>query len=639
MAATTRRLLEILGLAGFGLLLWWLAAGVEPELRAPAIDSAPPTADAPRSFALPAHPDQPARVLGAAVEPGAVPAESPKLSSETAPVDPRDAVIRIVNRAGQSVSSARIAIWRGSQAWSEAERPPDESWPVDATGRFTLQFGDAPFLLEASDAFAGRSGLWNAARLRQASRNGSVVTIRLRLPAHVAGRVVDADDAPVPFATVHAEGGSIPFQRGEPRVPATSSCDAAGHFDFESDAGATIQLWASNERALSSNGEALSTPGVDVRVDDAPAEVILRFPRELEISGRLVDAVCGGGLVGQVEVWRTGEDRDADFGEVATDKEGRFDIRFESGGSYTLRGKAYTGGTSLARDARLPEEGGRLVVDLSIDPPATIEGIVLDTSGQLAVGANVYASPAKGALGRWPGSASTQSLADGTFILEPLDPHAMCDIAAGFPEARISHCLLENVPAGTRGLRLVVPGRPELVTIRGRVLAADTREPAAGVQGWWWMSYGEGSQGGQRMDVDATGDFEVLKVPVGATIAVEAYATDYGRSLSPWFEARATAPPVELWLEHRGSLAVQMRDAQARPAANIVLRVSAASPLRNECWSLSTDEQGAARLADLDAGHYELTVPDAAPPVTAKVDVLPGAEATLVVSLPADTPP
>src|SRR5262249_53758693 len=136
-------------------------------------------------------------------------------------------------------------------------------------------------------------------------------------------------------------------------------------------------------------------------------------------------------------------------------------------------------------------------------------------------------NPAAGALAGVSSRANTKSLAGGSFVLAPLDPHAVCDISAGVEEALFSTPLLEGGPAGTRGLRLVVPARPTLVTIRGRILASDTREPAAGVQALWWMEYpGGGGSGGFPIVVAADGGFEAMKIPDGATIAVEAHATE-----------------------------------------------------------------------------------------------------------------
>jgi hypothetical protein len=77
---------------------------------------------------------------------------------------------------------------------------------VDSSARFVLPIGDEHFVLEATDAVAGRSGLWNSWYLLHTGRNGALLTLRLQPPTHLAGRVVTADDEPLPFATVHLEG-------------------------------------------------------------------------------------------------------------------------------------------------------------------------------------------------------------------------------------------------------------------------------------------------------------------------------------------------------------------------------------------------------------------------------------------------
>src|SRR5262250_508440 len=148
MAAATRRLLGVVGLAGLGLLLWWLAAGPETETRAPAIATRVAEAVAPRTFDMPQQPEQPLAAVGPGAEPAAAPPVATQIAADVAPAAARDAVIRVVDGAGESVPTARIALWRGSAQWSDAQRAPDESWPVDASGHFTLRLGDAHLLLE-----------------------------------------------------------------------------------------------------------------------------------------------------------------------------------------------------------------------------------------------------------------------------------------------------------------------------------------------------------------------------------------------------------------------------------------------------------------------------------------------------------
>jgi hypothetical protein len=198
-----------------------------------------------------------------------------------------------------------------------------------------------------------------------------------------------------------------------------------------------------------SDGEPMPTPRVELAIgDDAPPEVTLRFPPRLLVEGRLIDAISGEGMQGQVAVWRPDEATkdDPDWGSVVTDKDGHFAIRFFSAGAQVLRGYAHGGGASVPREIVLPEGGGSVTVDLPVDPPLAHRRPGGRCVGRVVSDARVYASWRAKSMPGQSAIANTTSLADGTFVLTPRDPHGLYDIAAAYPEVNVGQRLSRPCP-------------------------------------------------------------------------------------------------------------------------------------------------------------------------------------------------
>lgn len=361
-----------------------------------------------------------------------------------------------------------------------------------------------------------------------------VSDVRIVMPAvgTVRGRIVDQTGNPVAKAEIHAVqvGG-----RGRGSVYSND----AGEFVIEELLPGETRVTA--RMATLGQGVSLRKPGTtDDDIQGELVEVVANEAVELtltveSLNGRLSGVVLdeGGGPVADafIDVERMSESAEAnhaiarrsvrwgwDRQPVLTDVEGRFEVESLPEGKFIVRANRKGGGEALAEGVAL---GSHL--ELVIASTGELAGTVTLVDGSAPERFAVSISDTARGIHVLDQFFRT----DGTWRFTELPGgNYEISVSAGVGNAALESAIALGEGETHEGIELILSSR---VTLRGRVIDLDTREPVAGVElrVFSLLAFGRTNPDSERLNVSAAdGSFEVADVGVGK---VELVAWPRGR--------------------------------------------------------------------------------------------------------------
>jgi RNA polymerase sigma-70 factor (ECF subfamily) len=515
----------------------------------------------------------------------------------------------VLDPAGKVAPGARVIVHPSDVRASvdpDAVAPPAVAVTAGPDGRFVASLPEAAPLLGVVATLPS-----HAPAIVFDVEPGRDVVLRLGERSFLPGLVVDADNRPVPGATVRARTlvGAVARET-------TTWSDAAGRFAVE------------NPEAF---GQAAHTGiagvvMVDVRAPGyaplvaldqrfgargAQDDLVLVLQRGGQLRGRLVDAATGTPIAGAPVVLWSAAGLEMGFRaarglvlenpwqsvpalETATGLDGAFVFEHApcSGfgpSVYSLRGAsgatlaAIVGAMPSGYAARFGEvprrdEGAALDVEIACSPAGAVRGRVIDASGRPVSGAAVRAvragAPHAADAGMIPGFGGARATTDatGAFMLpavpcgDPPDLEVTVALLPGGARATVRVAPLAGglVDAGT----LVLPTPP--VAVLDVVDGAG--QPVCGA----WAAASDASQARSdhagRLVIAASGTSEPQRVAVSA----RGYAT----ALSPPFSATSNPTPTRVVLRRGHRLEGRVAWPDGTPVAGALVR--AALPARRE---------------------------------------------------------
>lgn len=339
---------------------------------------------------------------------------------------------------------------------------------TDATGHFSFAPPEpGPYRLASvlADGFQPYAPQLGQAPLRYQSRPGQRVegvSIQLLPRVEITGEVVDADDRPIPRATIRILGigtGEAAMADDDPELES----DARGEFRFDARPGQVLEAAHDpagvgrarvDERALAVGRLRLTL------VPDAPRATGT-------IAGQVTDP-AGEPVEGARVLAQAANDDDPEA-EAVTDASGRFELVDLVPGPHRIEARHPPHAPVWA--SRVPT--GSHAVRLVLAGGSAITGTITAASGDAIPGSTVVALRHTGPLTRIQQAQITVFDVDGEFRLEGLPP-ALYDIvggAAGHASTRV-----RAIEVGTTEAELTLV-LPEGGRIEGTVVDAHSGEP------------------------------------------------------------------------------------------------------------------------------------------------------------------
>jgi hypothetical protein len=410
-----------------------LVLGVALLLRPGGTASPPRVADAPGAPAAPL-----VRAPPAAAPPAPLPS-APLAAPDASSLEPASVEGRVVAaETGRGIAGADVTFSRGGAA-SSARTAADGAFrfepPVE--GRWSLAAVTAPGFLPFAPEW-GHSPVVVDVRPGQPVRG---VELRLSRATPLAGRVVDADGAPVAGAEVRLLGvrGVAALVALEDRF----TTDAAGEFRCSAPRGTVVEARKPGKGVGRAEVGALAA--VDRKLVVRLRPVKADAPAADRIAGRVVERGSGAPVAGALVVAA----RETRFGglfpvgQAVTGPDGRFTVTELAEGGYRLSASA----DGRARGSVAPVSAGAADVTLELARGGVVRGCVRDrVTGQAVSGFTVTIAERRGegrappvsrsfidASGCWsfddvaPGPATVSVVAPG---LVPSD-----DVAVDVPES------------------------------------------------------------------------------------------------------------------------------------------------------------------------------------------------------------
>jgi hypothetical protein len=456
---------------------------------------------------------------------------------------------RVVDDRGAPVADARVTASDVGQPWAEPD-PEREGVRTGADGRFELPaVGAGTYRFAADHRDHAPASTAPITLDGQAARRD--IEIVLAGGATLAGTVVDARRAPVPYATVRiAPKEAAVWSRGTGRQV---TADATGAFSMTGLTRAALRVRAESEQAAS------AIVDVDLVAVATKKDLTLVLDVTGTIAGVVVDSA--GAPLADVQVTAGAdvfagarvEDMDlAGFAAATTDGDGRFALRGLPDGAYRVQahrsgGRRRGWGSGEGVAAR----PGELQLRIVLPAPGGIRGTIAFAGG----GAPERASVARG----WMQSTSAEN---GRFLLDEVDPgsHDIKVTGPDFADLSRPGVKVEAGAVTDVGVLTVTRGR----RITGTV--TDARGPVAGAKisiGKNLISTG-GGEGLPGIDDDMLGVRSATSGPdghftvSGVSTAAASIVADHptrGRSMTAEVPAGdADPPPIGLGLAPFGSV-------------------------------------------------------------------------------------
>ena len=556
--------------------------------------------------------------------------ETPKAAAASKPMPPR----RISGKVTDSASGKPVA---GALVWS--------GWPLvappartDAEGRFQLDLPGGP-PGEGVWLESGAAGFLPAER-RYTRPGAEPVLLKLDPAAEISGKVSDQAGQPVAGASVQ-----VTPPRAIDQVEDFSGAWVGpdGRFRLTGlKPGSAYKLTARRKSFEKTTVPARTAPVG--QPPPPPVQIVLGTGKTA--FGRVVDAA--GRPAAEVKIVLF-QQTYLDQQEATTNKEGRFEIRHLSPGTYMLT--AYhperTGLEMLAVEIP-PAPPSVDLGDLKLPADGAIEGRVTDSRGKPVEGAEVDITAANelgfgGSLnlsgGDWegqPGLRSVRTGPDGSFRAPGLKIGESFDVRARHPDH--AEATVAGVEVPTRE-----PVRIELKSghrLTGRVV--DTQgEPVAGAS-LTWLERGQGIAGffGSPRPLgvtDSEGRFQASGLPAGG-LDLEVSAKGYQSRLMEGLRIpdAGDLEDVRIVLGEGSWLDVQVRNADGEPVPDVTMiaepqDLDEQNPLTmlralRSLGDCDTDSQGRCRLDLPEPGSYTVQIMTGA----ARVNVTAGPGGTPV---------
>ena len=360
------------------------------------------------------------------------------------------------------------------------------------------------------------------------------VTLKLSAGGMIEGRVVDEQGAPVDDAQVYARGERWGgWARNRDDGTFTMKALAPGAYRITASRG-----WGESMRRPGSSDDDLQGERVTVAAGETTRVTLVVEGASGTITGRVVDAVGRPVTDAFIKAERESEAagrqrggglRDARWGwdekPAVTDLDGRFTVERLAPGKYTVLAYRRGGSDAYAEGVAVGSD-----VTLTIEPTASLAGTV-ETGGGAPREIRISIADSDTGVER----TEQFFMQGGAWVIRDL-PAGKYDVSATAAEGS---AVLEDVALAEgehrTGIALTLR---KMITITGRIVDADTREPVAGMMvsatpvegasaGGYVFYF---NSGGDKDNVsDAGGKFTLDDVPQGK-VRVNARPRDWGAS-------------------------------------------------------------------------------------------------------------
>ncbi len=396
----------------------------------------------------------------------------------------------------------------------------------------------------------------------------------------------------------------------------STETDESGHFHLEHVADGVYRLESAVRRARVAL-EALALPR-----DAAASPLVLRLDRGRTMSGQVRDLegrpVAHASVSAHTASQELPEDRG--YSQAYTDDAGRFELEGLGAADYELEARSISG--SDASSATLAARPPATDLEFTLDPGVELTGRLRGTDGRPIASCSIAGVPSSDDAGgvfrvRVPSTAGPSITVK----------------ARGYRETSIP---VEDL-AGKDRVDLGTLSLEPTARLRGRVVSARTGEPIEGAS----LVRTSEEAGDLYAETDARGEFVLLDAPE-TPFEIEVSADGY-RASGPVRMSLLASPTI--LLGEGAVIAGKVRDQRGRPVADVMVQARGAGdgPGGGGAHAM-TDEDGAYRLAGLEAGGYTVEImrlhfmSDAGRFQSAQEVVLTDPSATLALDLVLKTP-
>lgn len=512
---------------------------------------------------------------------------------------------KVVDTDGKPIAGARIVAKDASAVFSLVD-PRRDSMVSDAEGSFTMPaVAIGTYRFEAThDSYAPSSS-----ELVSVDGNRPVdgVVIEMARGASLAGKVVDANGAPVPWASVRVGSGRQGFDEIESQRVRQTTADENGEFSLQALRPVKLVAMAISEQASS------ALVPVDLGADHDVDDLVLTLDITGVIAGRVVDS--DGEPIPEAQVtafpdfFGGGPSDDFSLRGITaetTDGGGAFTFRGLPEGTYRLRASRSSVSTSDFWQRGTQAATGDENVELVVQANGALTGKVEFTDGGSPEVFSV-------AIGYPPGVPVSNS--SGAFDVPDVPPGKYDVTFRGqdFADVTVRDIEVEAGEAADMGTVKVKRGR----TIAGRVVDK-SGSPVGGATviaakrlfgdgSTVQANFGAGSdeaQGVRKITTEDDGRFELSGISNGEMMVVGNHE-EIGRSSPAIIPPGRSSPEFELVLRPFGRVVGTVRVGEA-PAKKTTVTATPLEGSTNQTVIVNTGDDGAFVIEKLPEGRHRL---------------------------------